>query len=75
MIVPKEELEKMQEAAEAPGLYYWTTVDAVANEDMDSRVIVEFSGFADNDHAMWFGRYISLLLSLNNMVHHPDFIH
>jgi|TARA_R100000482_G_C5092223_1_gene131417 hypothetical protein len=68
-------LQKMQEAAERPGIFYWTTVDSGDDSASTSKVFVEFAGFEDDDHAMWFGRYISMLLSLNNMNEHPQVAH
>lgn len=68
-------IQKMQEAAERPGIFYWTTVDSGSSFANTSKVFVEFSGFEDDDHAMWFGRYISMLLSLNNMDEHPQVPH
>jgi hypothetical protein len=68
-------LQKMQEAAERPGIFYWTTVDSGDGSASTSKVFVEFAGFEDDDHAMWFGRYISMLLSLNNMDEHPQMAH
>ena len=68
-------IQKMQEAAERPGIFYWTTVDSGSSFANTSKVFVEFSGFEDDDHALWFGRYISMLLSLNNMDEHPQLPH
>lgn len=75
MMISKDDLEKMQWAAKVPGLSYWTTVDSAPSGDAGLRVVVNFFGFESDDHAVWFSRYISFLLSLNNMEYYPDVVH
>ena len=64
MSVFSEDILLMQEAAASKDVFYFVSVDG-SNEE-NAKVIVEFSGMSDLDHAMWFGKYVSLLLQLND---------
>jgi|TARA_R100001230_G_C5589025_1_gene105759 hypothetical protein len=59
-----EDINLMQKAAAGLNSFYFVSVDG-ADED-NIRVVVEFSGMRDLDQAMWFGRYVSLLLQIND---------
>jgi hypothetical protein len=59
-----EDINLMQKAASGLNSFYFVSVDG-ADED-NIRVVVEFSGMRDLDQAMWFGRYVSLLLQIND---------
>tara|TARA_R100001163_G_C5048980_1_gene185953 strand:+ start:273 stop:494 length:222 start_codon:yes stop_codon:yes gene_type:complete len=59
-----EDISLMQKAAADPNVFYFVSVDG--SEDQNAKVLVEFSGLSDLDHAMWFGKYVSLLLKMND---------
>ena len=59
-----EDIHLMQKASADLNSFYYVSVDS-ADED-NVRVVVEFSGISDLDQAMWFGRYVSLLLQIND---------
>ena len=48
-----EDISLMQKAAADPNVFYFVSVDG--SEDQNAKVLVEFSGLSDLDHAMWFG--------------------
>ena len=64
MSVFSEDISLMQKAAADKGIFYFVSVDGADEEN--AKVIVEFSGMSNLDHAMWFGKYVSLLLQLND---------
>ena len=64
MSVFSEDILLMQEAAANKDVFYFVSVDG--SDEENAKVIVEFSGMSNLDHAMWFGKYVSLLLQLND---------
>ena len=64
MSVFSEDISLMQKAAADKDIFYFVSVDGADQEN--AKVVVEFSGMSDLDHAMWFGKYVSLLLQLND---------
>lgn len=64
MSVFSEDISLMQKAAADKDIFYFVSVDGADEEN--AKVVVEFSGMSDLDHAMWFGKYVSLLLQLND---------
>jgi|TARA_X000001388_G_scaffold29402_1_gene20877 hypothetical protein len=59
-----EDIHLMQKAAADLNSFYYVSVDSADADNV--RVVVEFSGISDLDQAMWFGRYVSLLLQIND---------
>jgi len=59
-----EDVTMMQKAASGLNSFYFVSVDGADEENI--RVVVEFSGMSDINQAMWFGRYVSLLLQMND---------
>jgi hypothetical protein len=64
MSVFGEDISLMQKAAADKDIFYFVSVDGADEEN--AKVIVEFAGMSDLDHAMWFGKYIFLLLQIND---------
>jgi hypothetical protein len=64
MSVFGEDISLMQKAAADKDIFYFVSVDGADEEN--AKVIVEFAGMSDLDHAMWFGKYILLLLQIND---------
>ena len=64
MSVFSEDISLMQKAAADKDVFYFVSVDG--SDEENAKVIVEFSGMSNLDHAMWFGKYVSLLLQLND---------
>lgn len=64
MSVFGEDISLMQKAAADKDIFYFVSVECADEEN--AKVVVEFEGMSDLDHAMWFGKYISLLLRIND---------
>ena len=51
-------------AAADKNVFYFVSIDGA--DEQNTKVIVEFAGMSNLDHAMWFGKYMSLLLQMND---------
>lgn len=64
MSVFSEDISLMQKAAADKNVFYFVSIDGA--DEQNTKVIVEFAGMSNLDHAMWFGKYMSLLLQIND---------
>jgi|TARA_R110000824_G_scaffold122379_8_gene279404 thioredoxin reductase len=64
MSVFSEDISLMQKAAADKNVFYFVSIDGA--DEQNTKVIVEFAGMSNLDHAMWFGKYMSLLLQMND---------